>query len=61
MPFRLINILAIFQQYINLVIKDYLYNFMIAYLDNIIIFLNSLKDYIRYIKLVLKVLYMAKL
>ena len=54
MQFRLINILAIFQKRINSVLGEYLDKFIIAYLDNIIIYFNSKKEYFQYIKWVLQ-------
>jgi hypothetical protein len=61
MPFGLTNAPAAFQRYVNSVIKDYLYDFVIAYLDDIIIFSDSKEDHIRHVKLVLRNLRMAKL
>ena len=54
MQFRLINILAIFQKRINSVIGEYLDKFIIVYLDNIIIYSNSKKEYFQYVKQVLQ-------
>ena len=45
MQFRLINTLAIFQKRINSVLEEYLDEFIIAYLDNIIIYFNSKKEH----------------
>ena len=45
MQFRLINILATFQKRINSVLGEYLDEFIIAYLDNIIIYSNSEEEY----------------
>jgi len=53
MQFRFTNVLVIFQRQINSVLEKYLDEFMIAYLDNIIIYLDSKKDYKKYIKWVL--------
>jgi len=38
LPFRLTNRLAIYQRYINNVLFNYLNDFYMAYLDNIIIY-----------------------
>ena len=57
MQFRLINTPAIFKKKINYILEKYLINFIIAYLDNIIIYLNSKQEYKKYIKSVLKRLY----
>ena len=52
--FRLINIPAIFQKRINSVLKEYLDEFIMAYLNNIIIYFNSKEEYFQYIKQVLQ-------
>ena len=52
--FRLINILVIFQKYINNILEEYLYKFIIVYLNNIIIYLIIKEEYRKYIKQVLK-------
>ena len=57
MQFRFINTPIIFQRRINYILKKYLDDFVIIYLDNIIIYLNSEKEYKEYIKWVLKRLY----
>ena len=54
MQFRLINALAIFQKRINSVLGEYLDEFVIVYLNNIIIYLISKEEYGEYIKQVLK-------
>ena len=54
MQFRLINILAIFQKRINSVLEEYLDEFIMAYLDNIIIYFNSKEEHFKYIKQVLQ-------
>ena len=54
MQFRLINVLAIFQKRINSVLGEYLDKFIIAYLNNIIIYSNSKKEHFQYIKWVLQ-------
>ena len=57
MQFRFINIPITFQRRINYILKEYLDNFIIVYLNNIIIYLNSKKEYKEYIKWVLNRLY----
>ena len=57
MQFGFINTPAIFQRRINYILKEYLDNFVIVYLDNIIIYLNSKKEYKEYVKQVLSRLY----
>ncbi len=44
MPFRLTNISAIFQGYINKILAEKLYVFMIVYLDDIFIYIESEKE-----------------
>ena len=48
------NTPAIFQKRINSVLGEYLDEFIIAYLDNIIIYSNSKEEYFKYIKQVLQ-------
>ena len=50
MQFRFINILAIFQKRINSVLGEYLDEFIIAYLNNIIIYFNSEEEHFKHIK-----------
>ena len=57
MQFRFTNTPAIFQRRINYILKEYLNDFIIVYLNNIIIYLNSEKKYKEYIKQVLSRLY----
>ena len=54
MQFRFINILATFQKRINSVLKEHLDEFIIAYLDNIIIYFNSKDEHFQHIKWVLQ-------
>ena len=54
MQFRFINILAIFQKRINSVLGEHLNKFIIAYLNNIIIYSNSKKEHFKYIEWVLQ-------
>ena len=53
LPFGLTNGLAIYQQYMNEVLSDYLDDFCIAYLNNILIYLDNTLEYENYIRLVL--------
>ena len=57
MQFRFTNILTIFQRRINYILKEYLDDFIIVYLNNIIIYLNSEKEHKEHIKQVLEKLY----
>ena len=54
MQFRLINVPAIFQKRINSVLGEHLDEFIITYLDNIIIYSNSKEEHFKYIKWVLQ-------
>ena len=57
MQFRFINTPVIFQRRINYILEEYLDDFIMVYLDNIIIYSNSKKEYKEYIKWVLSKLY----
>jgi len=50
MQFRLINALVIFQKRINSVLGEHLDEFVIVYLNNIIIYLESEEEYGEYVK-----------
>jgi len=53
MQFRFTNALITFQRQINSVLGEYLDKFIMAYLDNIIIYLNSKEEYKKYVEWVL--------
>jgi hypothetical protein len=53
MLFRLINTLATFQSLINDTLKGYLDIFYIAYLDDILIYSETLEQHIKYVRKVL--------
>ena len=57
MQFRFTNTLIIFQRRINYILGEHLDNFIIIYLNNIIIYLNNKKEHEEYIKWVLSRLY----
>ena len=57
MQFGFTNIPAIFQRRINYILGEYLDDFIMAYLDNIIIYLNSKKEYEEHVEWVLSRLY----
>jgi reverse transcriptase-like protein len=42
--------------YINNILKEYLDKFVFIYIDNILIFLENMENYIEYIKIVLGIL-----
>jgi len=54
MQFGLINALAIFQKRINSILGEHLDKFIMVYLNNIIIYLESEEEHREYIKWVLK-------
>src|SRR5437773_1087017 len=54
MLFELTNILTIFQELINHVLYDHLNKFVIAYLDDILIYFKNKKDHKKHVKKVLK-------
>ena len=54
MQFGLINTPSIFQKWINSVLGEHLNKFIIAYLNNIIIYLITKEEYGEYVKQVLK-------
>jgi hypothetical protein len=51
--FGLTNSLVIYQRYINKVLFDYLDDFCIVYLNDILIYFNNVLEHKHYIKLVL--------
>ena len=57
MQFGFTNIPIIFQRRINYILKKYLDDFIMVYLNDIIIYLNSEKKHKEYIKWVLSRLY----
>ena len=59
MPFRLTNTPASFQRFINEALGEYLDIFVIAYLDNILIFSNKYGEHVQHVKAVLKKLEQA--
>lgn len=61
MPFRLTNAPAVFQQRINTVLREYLEEYAIAYLDDIIIYSKKEEDHPKHVKEVLKRIMEAKL
>ena len=57
MQFRFTNAPIMFQRRINYILGEYLDDFIMVYLDDIIIYLNSEKEYKEYMDWVLKRLY----
>ena len=56
MPFRLTKALATFQELINNVLRPYLDIFVIAYLDDILIYLENKEQHTKHVKQVLRAL-----
>ncbi len=56
MSFGLVNALATFQRLMNDVLRDYLRKFYLVYLNDIIIYFKSLKDYKWHVRKVLQVI-----
>ena len=56
MSFKLKNTSATFQKMINDMIHEYLNDFTMTYLDNIVIYLKTLKEHKRHIKIIMKAL-----
>jgi hypothetical protein len=54
MPFGLTNTLVSFQHWMNEVLSDYLDIFCIAYLDNMLIYLDNITQYCQHVKLILE-------
>ena len=61
MPFGLTNTPASFQQYINEALREHLDIFIIAYLDDILIFSDSYEEHVQHVRAVLKKLEKASL
>jgi hypothetical protein len=56
MPFSLINALTSFQTLINDILREYLDIFVVAYLNDILIYLTNKKNHIKQVNLILKAL-----
>jgi len=54
MPFGLTNTPALFQRWMNEILCEYLDIFWMAYLDDILIFLQNLKDHRKHVRTILK-------
>src|SRR5436305_11251591 len=53
---KLCNVSIIFQRYMNYVLHDYIEKFYAIYLDDIAIFFNSVEEYKKNVRLILKTL-----
>ena len=56
MPFRLINMSATFQAFINNILREYLNQFVIVYLDDILIYSKTKKQHVQHVCKVLQAL-----
>ena len=61
MPFGLTSALSTFQSYINDIIRECLDHFTIAYMDDILIYSNSLSEHILHVQTVLQKLLFVSL
>jgi hypothetical protein len=61
MPFGLANTPAAFQSYINATLRPYLDVFVIAYLDDIVVYSNTVKEHRKHVRTVLEALLKADL
>ena len=59
--FRLINAPANFQRLVNNILGELLFKCIVAYLDNILIYLDTFEEYIRDMKKVLRKIRITKL
>ena len=56
MPFGLTNAPATFQELINNVLRAHLDIFIVAYLDNILVYSKKEEDYVKHVYIVLRCL-----
>jgi hypothetical protein len=56
MLFKLYNALVLFQIFINRILREFLRKFVIIYLDDIIVYLDSTKEYLRHLTQVFKII-----
>jgi hypothetical protein len=56
MPFGLINIPILYQSLINNIFRKYLNDFVIAYLNNIFIYLKTKEEHIKHVTTILETL-----
>jgi hypothetical protein len=61
MPFKLINALALYQNLINNIFRKYLNDFVIAYLNDILIYSKTKEEHIKYVTAVLEILEKANI
>jgi hypothetical protein len=56
MPFRLINAPILYQSLINNILRKYLDDFIVVYLDDILIYSKIKKEHIKYVIAILEIL-----
>jgi Reverse transcriptase (RNA-dependent DNA polymerase) len=61
MPFKLINASALYQNLINNIFRKYLDDFMIAYLNDILIYSKTKEKHIKHVTVILKALEKANI
>jgi Reverse transcriptase (RNA-dependent DNA polymerase) len=61
MSFKLINAPILYQSLINNIFRKYLNDFMIAYLDDILIYSKTKKKHIKHVTVILKALKKANM
>jgi Reverse transcriptase (RNA-dependent DNA polymerase) len=61
MPFRLINVSVTYQALINNILKEYLDDFIVTYLDNILIYSKNEKEHTGHVIKVLEALERTRL
>jgi hypothetical protein len=56
MPFKLYNAPILFQTFINRILREFLGKFIVVYLDNIVVYSDSIKEYLRHLTQVFEVI-----
>ncbi len=56
MPFRLTNALPAFMDLMNTIFRPYLSQFMIVFIDDILVYLRNAEEHDRYLRIVLQTL-----
>jgi hypothetical protein len=54
MPFGLMNSPSTFMKIINEIIKDFIGNFVVVYLDDILVFSRTKEEHLRHLMLVMR-------
>jgi hypothetical protein len=54
MPFGMCNAPSIFQRIMNDILRDFLYKFVIVYLDEVCVYNRTLEEHLEHIRLVLR-------